>query len=69
MNCMSARSATQILSIKGECIFLLLNILIIGLCNSSANYLLEIFSFIIADLFGSVAAPAEVFFNKKLIDH
>ena len=43
INCISARSAPQILSMKGECTFLLLNFLIIGLCNSSANYLLEIF--------------------------
>ena len=43
INCISARSAPQIFSIKGECTFLLLNFLIIGLCNSSANYLLETF--------------------------
>ena len=34
------------MSIKGEFTFLLLNFLIIGLCNSSANSLLEIFSFL-----------------------
>ena len=44
---MSAKSALQILSIKGECTFLLLNFLIIGLCNSSANSWIEIFSFLI----------------------
>ena len=35
---MSARPAPQILSVKGECTFLLLNFLITGLCNSSANF-------------------------------
>ena len=35
------------LSIKGECTFLQSNFLIICLCNSSANFLLEIFSFLI----------------------
>ena len=39
---MSARSAQQILSIKGECTFLFLNFEITVLFNSSANSLLEI---------------------------
>ena len=47
---MSATFAPQILSIKSDCTFLLLNFLIIGLCNSSVYSLLEIFSFLIADL-------------------
>ena len=47
INCISARSAPQILSIKVECTFLFLNFLIIGLCNSYANSLLEIISFLI----------------------
>ena len=47
INCISARSVHQILSIKGDCTFLLLHFLIIGLCNSSANSLFEIFSFLI----------------------
>ena len=46
-NCISVISTPQILSIKGECIFLLLSFLIIGLCNSSANSLLAIFLFLI----------------------
>ena len=45
INCISARSAPQILSMKGDCFFHFLNVLIIGLCNSSANSLFEIFSF------------------------
>ena len=32
---------------KGECTFVFLNILIIGLCNSSANCWSDIFSFFI----------------------
>ena len=43
----SAKSAPQILSIEDECTFLLLTFLIIGLYNSSANPLLEIFSLLI----------------------
>ena len=42
----SARPAPQVLSIKYEC----KNILTIGLCNSSANSLFYIFSFLAADL-------------------
>ena len=45
--CISARSAPQILSIKGKCTFLLLNALVIGLCSSYANSLLELFSLLI----------------------
>ena len=44
INCISARSGPQLLSIKSECTFLLLNFRKIGLCNSSADSLLEIFS-------------------------
>ena len=47
INCISAKSVPQIMSIKGDCTLLLLNFLIIGLCNSFANSLLEIFSFLI----------------------
>ena len=46
INWISAKSKPQILSIKGDFTFHLLNFLIIGLCNSSANSLLEIFSFL-----------------------
>ena len=45
-NCISARSAPQILFIKRACTFLFLNFLIIGLCSSSANSLLDIISFL-----------------------
>ena len=43
---MSARSAPQLLSTKDKCTFVFLNFLIIGLCNSSANFLFKIFSFL-----------------------
>ena len=46
IDCISARSAPQILSTRGEYTFLFLNFQIIGLYNSSDNSLLEIFSFI-----------------------
>ena len=59
MNCISARSAPQILSIKVDCTFIFLDFLIIGLCNSSANSLFDIFLFLIADLF-CVARVAKV---------
>ena len=45
LNCISARSVAQIFSIKGDCIFRLLNFLVIDLCNSSAETLFKIFSF------------------------
>ena len=64
INCISARSAPQILFIKGDCTFLLSNFRIIGLRNSSANSLLDILSFLIADLFEILATPPEVFFLK-----
>ena len=51
INCISARSAPQILSVKDERTFLLLSFLIIGLCNSSANSLLEIFSMSLLKVF------------------
>ena len=46
INCISTRSGPQTLSTKGECTFL--NFLIIALCNSSASFLLEILSFLVA---------------------
>ena len=44
------RSAPQILSIKGDALFFLLNFLIMGLCNSSAKYSLEVISFLTVPL-------------------
>ena len=37
INCMSAKWSPEILSIKDECTFCVLNFLIIGLCSSSDN--------------------------------
>ena len=53
INCISVRSAPQILSIIDEYTFLFFffNFLIIGLHNSSVNYLFEIFSFLTANIF------------------
>ena len=45
INCISSRSAPQILSIKDGCTFLSWKFIIIGLCNSSSNSLFEIFLF------------------------
>ena len=47
ISCIPARSATQILSIKGQCTFRFSNFLIIALC-SSANSLLDIKSLLVA---------------------
>ena len=55
INCISERSASQILPIKDKCTFLFLSFPIIGLCNSSANCYSEIFSFLIR--------PPEVFYQ------
>ena len=45
-NCISAKSAPQILSIKDKHSFAYLTFLIIGLCNSSAGSLFKIVSFL-----------------------
>ena len=60
INSISVKSATQILSMKGEWTFPFLNFLIIHLCNSSANPLFEIFLLL--------SVPPEVFSIKKSID-
>ena len=46
INCISAKSTPQTFSIKDECTLLFSYFLIIGLCNSYANSLLNIFSFL-----------------------
>ena len=40
--CISTRSAVKVMSLKGDFTFHFLNILIIDLCDSPANSLLEI---------------------------
>ena len=57
-NCISAISATQIFSTKGECYFLLSNFLKTGLYNSSVDPLLDIILFL--------TVPPEVFFNQNI---
>ena len=56
---MLIRSAPQILSTKDEYTFRFLQFLIIGLCNSSANSLFEIFSF--------PKPLSQVIFNQKFV--
>ena len=56
INCIYASSAPEILYTKGDCTFLFLNFLIVSLCNSTSNSLLEFFSF-------SSVSP-EVFLSK-----
>ena len=57
INCISARSTLQILSIKDECTFFFSNFQIIGLCNSCANTLLEIILWL--------TVRPEVYLSKK----
>ena len=56
INSISSRSWSKILSMKNDCTFLLLNFLIIGLCNASVISLLDIISFL--------TGPQEIFFQK-----
>ena len=60
INNILARSAHQILSIKDDFTFLFLNFLKSGLCNCSANFLLEIFSLL------AVQPYSCLFFSKNL---
>ena len=55
--CLLIASAPQILSMKNECTFLFLNILIIGLCNTSANSFSKICS--------SLTVQPEAFLSKN----
>ena len=62
------------LSTKDEYTFLFLNVLIIELCNSPANFLFEILSFLISDFdrlakffnHVNIATPPEDFLSKHL---
>ena len=58
INCISAKTAHQILSIKDERTFLFSNFQTICLCNSSANSLLYIISFL--------TVPPKAFLSKYL---
>ena len=56
MNFICARSTTHMLSLKNNYTLHFLNFVIIGLCNSSANFWFDIF-FLIVDLSGRVTTP------------
>ena len=62
INRISAGLEPEIFSIKGEFSFLFFNFPIIGLCNSSANSLFAIFSFVIPLL-------RNLFFVANVSDH
>ena len=64
INYISARSAPQLLSIKDECTFLVLDFLIVVLCNSLVNTLFDAFSFLIAPLEVDLSASEWIFFQK-----
>ena len=64
--CISGRSASQILSIKDEYTFPLLNFVITGFCNSSAIYLFDILSFCILSLF-FVNGTQELYVNPSCL--
>ena len=66
INCISARSAPQILSIKGDSTFLLLNFIITGLCNSSANSCVAEFKGRLFEIFSFLILLPEVFLSKYL---
>ena len=66
INCISARSAPQISSIKGDCTFHLLNFLIISLCNSSANYCVAKCEGRWSDIFSFLIPLPEAFLSKNL---
>ena len=53
INFISAKSEPQILSIKGECTFLLLSFRGVGFCNSSPNSLLQIYLIPLTEDFSS----------------
>ena len=61
---MSAKYSPQILSTKGECTFVLLNFLITHLCNSSANFLSDIISFLTVPLEVDLSTSEAVSLSK-----
>ena len=69
MKCISAKSATQILSVTDEYTLRFPNILIAGLCNSSAIGLFNIFLLLIANLFARVTAPPADFLSKEFVNN
>ena len=68
INCISARSASEILCIRSECTFLFSNLLITSLCYSSANSLFDIFSFLFAPPEADLSRVARIDFVAKASD-
>ena len=66
INYISVRSAPQILSIKDDSTFLFSNFLIVGLCNSSANSLLQIILFSTVSPEVDLSTSEAFFYQKKL---
>ena len=67
INCISARSTTEILSLNDEYTFLFLTFVIIGLCNSSATYSFCLIADSKENLFVIIALqPLADFLSKKL---
>ena len=66
MNCISARSAPQILSLKDEYAFLFSNFLIIGLCNFSTNCWFYLISSLIPLPVTDLPASEANFLSKNL---
>ena len=65
ISCICPKAALQVLSIIGECTFLVSSFLIIGWCNSSANYLLELISFLTVPLEVDLSTSEVVFYQKN----
>ena len=63
---MSARSAHQIMSIKGEYPFRFSIFLVICVCNSSANFLLEIILFLTVSTEVDLSTSKAGFLSKNL---
>ena len=65
INCITARSVTQIKSIMDQCTFRFSNFLTVGLSNSSANFWFDIISFLTTP---DEALELNIFY-QKLISH
>ena len=64
INCILARLAPQILSMKGEGTFLFLNFLVIGLCNSSGYSCVTKFKGRWFEILSFLIALSEAFYQK-----
>ena len=66
INCISARSAPQYLSIKGEYTFRFSNFLIIDLCNPLAISCFDVFPFLTVPPEADLPASNADFYRKNL---